>query len=677
MENRFGVKDFFLFVLLIGLIVAVVLAMKQYDRQWAVLQSITDNLTAQSRDMAQLRRAIQEGVRLNPGTQPTANAGGSMEDPFKYVKAAQAKPDYAVGDWYVDNFGVKLSKITPLLNTDLYATIFQARVVESLAYLDPYTADYIPLLATGWQVKDDSEQWEKAYAALRQKIEADPAAAAQERDLPKELKAAIERLQKKEIDRISRDLLVTHPALPTALEVTFQLRRGVTFSDGAPFTADDVVFTYNWIMNPAVAAPRDRAYMAKVTAVEKKGDYEVVFKLREPYYEYMSITAGLQIMAKHFYGKYPPEQFNESTGLLLGTGPYKMKDATSWRPGDQLELVRNERYWGEPGPFDKILYYEVEQDSAAMTMFKNKEVDVFAAQPEQYREMLQDQNLLKWTQHYEYTSPPLGYAFIAWNQKRNNKPTPFTDKRVRQAMTMLTDRQRLVDEIMLGYGSVASGPFSPLLKQADPNIKPWPFDPNRAKALLKAAGYEDRNRDGVIEGPDGVPFRFKFTYGSSNRLSERIALFLKDSYAKAGIALELDPADWSIMLRKMDDRDYDAITLAWGGSIESDLYQIFHSSQIADKGDNFTSYINPELDRMIERARSTVDEQKRMPLWQATHRILHEDQPYTFLISRQALVFMDKRIQNVERSKIGLNFSQRFVMPIPWYVPKAMQKWSK
>jgi peptide/nickel transport system substrate-binding protein len=266
---------------------------------------------------------------------------------------------------------------------------------------------------------------------------------------------------------------------------------------------------------------------------------------------------------------------------------------------------------------------------------------------------------------------------VAWNQKQKGQATRFADKRVRQAMTLLTNRQRMVEEVMLGYGQVCTGPFSPLTKQADPNVKPWPYDPTRAKALLKEAGYEDRNGDGVIEGPNGTPFRFKLTYGSNNRLGERIALFLKDDFARAGIAMLPDPVDWPIMLRKLDERDFDAITLGWTGSPEGDIYQMFHSSQIADKGDDFMSYANAELDQVIDRARGTVDEQKRMPLWRQAHRIIHEDQPYTFLFDRLFLAFYDQRIKNIERSRIGLNYYGRYVMPIPWYVPKDQQKWSK
>jgi peptide/nickel transport system substrate-binding protein len=117
--------------------------------------------------------------------------------------------------------------------------------------------------------------------------------------------------------------------------------------------------------------------------------------------------------------------------------------------------------------------------------------------------------------------------------------------------------------------------------------------------------------------------------------------------------------------------------LGWSASVEGDLYQIFHSSQRKDGGDNRTGYVSPELDKLIEQARSSTDEEKRMQLWQQCTRVLHEDQPYTFLLDRNALVFIDKRIHNVERTRMGLNSMSTEVIPIPWYVPKGQQKYTE
>jgi peptide/nickel transport system substrate-binding protein len=619
MGNRFGVKDFFLMVLLAVLIVSVWFSMKQGDREWTLMQSIHDQGESEGHELAQIRRLLAQGIQVTgaPATTQGSQAA-SMGDPFKYVKQAEAQPDYATGDWFVDNLHSKVGVLTPLVSTDLYSMYVQGRVLESLAYIDPNTLEYLPLLATSWQMSDNG------------------------------------------------------------MTYTFQLRRGVTFSDGEPFTADDVVFTFDWIMNPRVQAPRDRAYLEKIKSVEKQGDDQVVFHFKEPYFQSFDLASGMNILAKHFYSKYTPEQFNQNPGLLIGTGPYKLRDPAKWRPGDRIELFRNDQYWGETPSFNRIVYDQVETEAASLTMFKNGEVDTFVAQPEQYRLLLKDQNLLNRTQHFELESPLGGYLYIGWNEKRNGKPTLFTDKRVRTAMTLLTDRQRICDEVMLGYATPADGPFDPLGKpQRAPELKPLPYDPAAAKKLLKEAGFEDRNGSGVLQSPDGRPFEFKLMYPAKAETYERVVLFIKDSFAKAGIKVDLDPTDFPIMLDRLNKRDFDAASLGWSGAPEDDLYQIFHSSQIKDEGDDFISYANPELDKLIEQARSEVNEPKRMKIWQQCSRIIHEDQPYTFLYRSKSLLFMANRIEDVKPSKLGLNAVERYNMPIPWYVPKARQKYGK
>jgi peptide/nickel transport system substrate-binding protein len=146
-------------------------------------------------------------------------------------------------------------------------------------------------------------------------------------------------------------------------------------------------------------------------------------------------------------------------------------------------------------------------------------------------------------------------------------------------------------------------------------------------------------------------------------------LFIKDTLLEHGIIMQQDPQEWSIFIERVDGRAFDACALAWGGgAIEGDIRQMFHSSQIANGANNFTNYRNPELDRLIDEARRTIDEPQRMKLWQACHRILYEDQPYTFLLRRKSLRFIDKRFKNTQMVRVGMNDRTE------WYVPTLQQK---
>lgn len=641
MENRFTVRDFVLFVLLAILIISVWLAMKQYDRQWEQLRAIQSQLQDQGKDILEVQKKLASGVAVaGQSTAPATNTAQpttSPQDPFARVRAARAMPGYAEGGILVDAFGNSVGKLTPLVSSDAYSATVQGYVQESLVDRDPATLEWEPLLCTSWRITDQGAQQQEAIAKLKAAGKTD-----------------------KEIEE--------DKTVPPAIIISFKMRPGVQFSDGTPLTADDVIFTYQWIMNPKVNAPRERAYYSRITSVEKTADDEVTFTFREPYFQAFELAGGLTVMPKHFYGKYEPEQFNESVGLLLGSGPYRLPNATEWKPGTLIEVQRNDRYWGLGGAFDRMVWREISNDAARLAAFRNGDIDIFPAAPEQYRSMIKDPGIAERTQHFEFQNPVGGYRYVAWNEMHDGKPTVFADVRVRRAMTMLLDRKRMIDQVMLGYAVEATGPFNPLSKQYNPEVKPWPYDAAAALKLLKEAGFEDRNGDGVLEGADGKPFEFKLTYPSGSTNYETMALFMKDAYARAGIVMKPDPLDWSVLVERLNNKNIEAVTLGWTAGIETDIFQMFDSSQTIADGDNFMNFRSPRLDKVIEEARRTVDEGKRMPLWREAHQIIHDEQPYTFLFFPKSLVFVDKRINNVTHVKLGLNPRTE------WFITKGQQR---
>jgi len=636
MENRFGIKDLFLFLLIGALIVVVFLAMWQFDRQLDEVRAIKQQNTELAGDIARVKTSVAgladtlddlkgRPIAVGPAngaptTQPSANQVPE-EDSFTRLQAAEKMPGFARGDWLVDNFATKIGKLTPLVSSDIYQRWVEQQVMEGLAVQDADSLEYLPRLARKWTVSEDG------------------------------------------------------------LTMVFTLRRGISFSDGAPLSAYDVVFTFDFIRNPAVNADRQRAYLTKLQTVKKIDDLTVEFKFSEFYYLNFGTIAETAIMPKHFYGKFTPDQFNEKTGLLMGSGPYRLENPETWAPGQPVIIYRNPRYWGTAPTFDRIIFNEFEGENLEMVRYGNKEVDLIRCTPPQFDQLIKDPRIMEFSNAIKYDNMYGGYTYVAWNQVRiqNGKETPtaFADKRVRQAMTMLLDRERMLKEVYLGYGNVASGPFSPKGKQANPQIQPMPYDVEGARKLLEAAGYQDRNRDGLIENDAGVPLKFTLTYPSGNETTEKIVLFMKDNFARGGIVMELDRVDWPVLVQKLNQSNFEAVTLGWSSTPESDPFQVFHSSQIAGQGDNRTHYSNPELDKLIDKARTTVKEEERMKLWQQVHAVLHEDQPYTFMFNRQALRLFNKRIKNIQPATIGLNFEYLNGGMIPWFVPKAEQKYTQ
>ena len=620
--ERIGKRDLILYAFMTLILVSIWLAMVQIDRQWLFIAQTQDKIDEQTRDIADLRRQLRQGIAVSPGGNSTTGELPETWRGFARADAATRQPDYARGDWLIYSFAAQVPTLSPYLSSDTYATRVQRWVVDTLVTRDPDTLEWLPLVAEAWEIA------------------------------------------------------------PDGLQITFTVRDGVVFSDGEPLTAEDVAFSWRFVMDEKIAAPRTRAYLSRIRDVRAEGS-DVTFYFEEPYFNSFQVAGGMPILPEHFYGKYlesvaAAEEYNTSTGILMGSGPYRLASPTSWKPGELVELVRNERYWGwVPAPFERRIWKTISSDAAQLTEFKNGGIDVYAALPLEYRDLIKDETITARAASHEYYNPVGGYIFIGWNAKDpDGNPSVFADRRVRQAMTYLTDRQRIVDEILIGYAQPANGPFNPLGKQADLELPHRPFDVDKARELLADAGFTDSDGDGVLETPAGEPFTFELTYPSSSDNFKRIMLLLKDTYIRAGVLMKPNPVDWPVLIDALNTKSFAAVSLGWSGQFEIDVYQTLHSSQTDPGGDNFVNYANPELDRYIESARREMDEDKRMAIWHRVHQLLWEEQPYTFLFRSKTLTFVDRRIQNVAVTRAGINSGGLWRMPLEWYVPEISQKYS-
>ncbi len=332
-----------------------------------------------------------------------------------------------------------------------------------------------------------------------------------------------------------------------------------------------------------------------------------------------------------------------------------------------MVLERNERYWGDKPPLDRLRFKVVGDELARLTALRNGDGGMMMPTSAQFPQVAAEAGFADKFYVMSWVNIRSPYAGIAWQcGARNGKPTPFADARVRRAMTMLLDRERMLKEICEGIGEVASQPCNSTSIAFDPSIKPWPYDMDRARALLAEAGWKDRDGSGVLKNEQGQEFAFELTAPSNGgRIIERIVAYIRSQCALAGIKCTPNPVAYPSPYTDLQTRrDFDAIFQTWFPSDpESDPSQMFHSKAILNGGNNFGQWSSPEADRLIDAARRELDPAKRADLWHQFHRVVHEEQPYTWLRTVPWLRFVSKKYQNVVPYPKGLEMTEWFAVP--------------
>ena len=444
--------------------------------------------------------------------------------------------------------------------------------------------------------------------------------------------------------RYSGELASVFKVSEDGLTHTFYLRKGVKWHDGKPFSGEDVKVTLDRIMDPAVRAASTRAtlepYIKSYTLLAPDR-FEIQLKVRSPFFRVA--LANLDILPAHIIGK---GDLNEHPFLRkpVGTGPFKF---ASWKSGQHITLERWDGYWGAKPRLGKVIYKLVSDPAMALKLARKGEIDfVPRVRPAQWVQTVKKEQVFLHefvrTRHY-----PPGITYIMFNHKR----PIFSDVRVRRALAMLLDLDTVVGKIMHGIGKRVG----PLYWFKDPHfaadIKPIPYDPEAAKGLLAQAGFADKDGDGVLER-GGEPLRFTFLYVAASKSQQRWLTIYQQALRKAGVALEINPMDWAAYLERLRTHDFDAAALGmrFTGPF-SDLYEQLHSSQAAD-GQNYSSYANPDADRLMEQIRVEMDEKKRAVLSVALQRLLALEVALVPLFAEEEVGVVSRRVHGVYTSAL-------------------------
>ena len=441
------------------------------------------------------------------------------------------------------------------------------------------------------------------------------------------------------------------------LEIVFRLRKNVRWHDGRPFTSRDVLATYRLTIDPKTPTPYAGDFL-KVKEISAPDDFTVRVRYEKPFAPALMSWGSAMLPAHLLEGRDITK--SPLSRKPVGTGPYRFKE---WLTGQKVVLVSNPDYF-EGKPYIDGYVMRIIPDTATMFLeLRAGGVDRMNLSPLQYTRQTENNLFRKNFRKYRYLS--FSYTYLGYNLKN----PLFADKRVRQAITYAVDREEIIRGVLLGLGKPATGPIKPGTWAYNENVKPYPYDPARAKALLAEAGWTERNGDGVLTR-NGMPFAFEILTNQGNEVRAKCAEIVQRQLSDLGIRVKIRIVEWAAFVNDfINKRRFDATILGWTIPMDPDLYDVWHSSKSGPEELNFISYRNEEVDGLLETGRGTFDLKVRKRAYDRIQEILAEEQPYTFLYVPDALPIISARFRGVEPAPIGIGHNF-----IKWYVPKSEQK---
>ena len=439
--------------------------------------------------------------------------------------------------------------------------------------------------------------------------------------------------------------------------ITFHLKPNLKWADQQPLSSADVLFTWQKVTDDNTRTPygSDFKLVSKAEAPDAQ-TFRVTYAV--PYAPALDTWAGLHILPKHLL----QDQDINNTAFArhpVGSHYYKLSD---WKNGQYLKLSRNPHASQGQANIEHLLSRIIPDKAAQFLELSADNIDSMALNPIQYARIFPSRPDLS-NNIGLYKELGNSYSYMGFNLKRK----PFDDVRVRQAINYAIDKQEIIDGVLLGLGEPVASPYKPGTRWSNPKLKPYPYDPNKARALLREAGFADTNGDGILE-KDGKPFSFEILT-NQNKEREMTAVLIQRRLKEVGIEVNIRVLEWASFLgRFIKPKQFDAVVLGWSLSLDPDQYGIWHSSQQAPGQFNFISYSNPQADKLLEAGRIELNPDKRMKIYHAFSKILLEDSPVIYLSAGYGLSAIHKRVKGISSpapaAGIGHNTYE-------WFIPKA------
>ena len=448
--------------------------------------------------------------------------------------------------------------------------------------------------------------------------------------------------------------------------ITFNLRDDVKWSDGENCTAEDVVFSFDVYSDPEVQSRLYGTFEDFYVDKEQHIDLNKTFEILSPYVLKINFLPGsnpnlfyiaIPVVPKHIYDKISRKDFSTAKQNLapVSNGPFLL---SKWEKNQSLILKANKNsFLYNSDNISELIFKIIPDYNSRLTQLKNGEIDLMdLIRPDDVPELKQSKNI--------NIIPVKGreYDYIGWDNidptifDKNKKIIPnkfFGNVKVRRALTYAINRNEILDNYLNGYGELAVSPVTPIFKNSiDSNITPYPYDVKKAKELLAEEGWRDSNNDGILD-KNGIKFSFTLDIPSGNPRRQFASTVVKNNLKEIGIEMNVEQMEMGVFLDNVFGKKINAWMASWYVPIPIELKPFWYSD-LETTPMNLVGYQNKSVDKLLDEMGKKNSEKRMNELYFQFQKIIHEDEPVTFLYWMDDIVGYNKRIKNIDINPLSI-----------------------
>ena len=498
---------------------------------------------------------------------------------------------------FFKNLGSEPETLHPIRSADVYATMIQNEVLDSLLVRDLDTYEWQPHLAEKWEVDKDYKIF------------------------------------------------------------TFTLRPNVKWHDGKPLTVKDVAFSFKAYKDPSFGGPHFLPYLENVESVEIIDEHRVQFKASKKYFNTLSVLGGMNIIPEHIY----KDKEKKLSRILMGSGPYILKKYEKGKKIllEQNENWWGRSVKPNTHRIKRIVYRFIADENDQLIRMAAGSLDYLAMGAEAYMKKTIAPPWGKSIIKKEIRNKaPSGYNYIAWNLKNPLFQGKKTRKALNHLMNrtlmnekFLYGKSKLATGPWYSWSDYADSSVSPIL--FDPKAA--------GELLGKEGWKDTDKNGILDKMMEGKKREFKFTLIFPNKDFEKYLTIYQQDLKKSGIEMSLRFMDWSAFLKLVNEKKFEAVSLGWGGgSVDNDPKQIWHSESAREGGHNFISYSNPKVDKLIDEGRMEVNREKRIVIYKKIYRLIAEDYPYLFLYNSPIRFYAYSKKVKMEKDTYNYGLGMKY-----------------